>query len=68
MAKTIALIELETRIREIESTLLPPINPLGIYSNAEQDSIRAFVLLCHAENDADRKLSGHRLHNRKNVC
>ncbi len=49
MAKTSALIELEARIRTIEVTLLPKINPLGIYTDAEQDSIRAFVLLCHAE-------------------
>ncbi|MBL0076368.1 MAG: hypothetical protein IPP41_10680 [Rhodocyclaceae bacterium] len=49
MGKTSALIELETRIGDIETTLLPKVNPLGFYTEAEQDSIRAFVLLCHAE-------------------
>lgn len=49
MAKTSALIALECRIRTIDGALLPKINPMGIYTDAEQDSIRAFVLLCHAE-------------------
>ncbi len=49
MGKTSVLVELENRIKEIESNLLPKINPLGTYTDAELDSIRAYVLLCHAE-------------------
>lgn len=49
MAKTNALIELETRINVLEGALVPTVNSLGIYTNAELDLIRAYVLLCHAE-------------------
>ncbi|MCD7972667.1 MAG: hypothetical protein LUG18_08360 [Candidatus Azobacteroides sp.] len=43
---------LETRIRELETNLLPPSNPLGSYTSKEQDFIRAYCLLCHAEIEA----------------
>lgn len=49
MAKTASFIELEARIKTIESNMMPAVNALGIYSDAEIDSIHAFVLLAHAE-------------------
>lgn len=49
MAKTNALIELEARINVLEGALIPTVNSLGIYTDAELDLIRAYVLLCHAE-------------------
>lgn len=49
MAKSNALIELEARINVLEGALMPTVNPLGIYTDAELDLIRAYVLLCHAE-------------------
>lgn len=52
MAKSSRYITLETRVAELENNLLPAVNPLGTYTPKEQDLIRAFCLLCHAEIEA----------------
>ena len=40
---------LEARIAQLDTHLLPPINPSVIYTFQELDSTRAYCLLCHAE-------------------
>ena len=52
MSKSRRLIKLERRVNIIESTFLPPARPSGNYSKKEQDIIRAFLLLTHAEIEA----------------
>ena len=49
MANTKRFNQLEKRIKVIESSYLPKISPTGSYSNKEQDDLRAFLLLIHAE-------------------
>jgi hypothetical protein len=44
--------QLDTRIKEIETNLLPAINIAGNYSNQEIDFTRSYCLLCHAEIEA----------------
>lgn len=41
--------QLENRIDAIESLYLPTIKPTGNYTKKEQDNIRAYLLLVHAE-------------------
>ena len=43
---------LVTRIRKLSNTILPPSKPSNIYTAKEQDLIRAFVVLSHAEIEA----------------
>ncbi|WP_026899355.1 HEPN domain-containing protein [Daejeonella oryzae] len=40
------------RIHQLEAHLLPPINPMGTYTDKDQDLLRAYCLLCHAEFEA----------------
>lgn len=40
------------RINQLGAHLLPPINPIGAYTDRDQDMIRAYCLLCHAEFEA----------------
>lgn len=40
---------LKSRISQLESHLLPQIDPFGAYSLKDQDLIRSYCLLCHAE-------------------
>lgn len=49
MANTKRFNQLEKRITIIENSYLPKISPTGAYSNKEQDDLRAFLLLIHAE-------------------
>ena len=49
MANSQRYIQLEKRVRVIESLYLPPIRPSGNYTPKEQDDIRAYLLLVHAE-------------------
>lgn len=49
MANTKRYSQLSKRIVVIEKSYLPVVNPTGNYSNKEQDDLRAFLLLVHAE-------------------
>ena len=40
------------RIGQLDNHLLPPVNPTGTYTEQDQDLIRSFCLLCHAEIEA----------------
>ena len=44
--------DLKSRISQLESHLLPPIDPSLSYSDKDRDLTRAFCLLCHAELEA----------------
>jgi len=43
---------LVARISQLDSHLLPVVNPTGAYTDKDQDLIRSFCLLCHAEIEA----------------
>jgi hypothetical protein len=43
---------LVARINQLESHLLPLVNTTGAYSDKDQDMIRSYCLLCHAETEA----------------
>lgn len=49
MANSQRYIQLENRIKVIEKLYLPSIKPSGNYTPKEQDDIRAYLLLVHAE-------------------
>ena len=49
MANSTRYNKLSRRITVIESSYLPSVNSLGNYSSKEQDDIRAYLLLIHAE-------------------
>ena len=49
MAKSSRLRQLLSRIYFLEKNLLPRAKPTGNYTKKEQDFIRSYVLLCHAE-------------------
>ncbi|MBD2233937.1 HEPN domain-containing protein [Phormidium tenue] len=49
MANSQRYIQLENRIRVIETLYLPSVRPSGNYTAKEQDDIRAYLLLVHAE-------------------
>lgn len=40
---------LARRIPELQKRFLPPVRPLGDYTRGEQDYVRAFIVLAHAE-------------------
>jgi hypothetical protein len=44
--------QLKTRIDRLERLFLPPPNPVGEYSQDEYDTVRAYIVLCHAEIEA----------------
>lgn len=44
--------QLKSRLNVIENTFLPKIKPTGNYTKKEQDQIRAYLLLNHAEIEA----------------
>ena len=44
--------QLESRIRAIENNLMPKIKPSGNYTKKEQDFIRGYLMLVHAEIEA----------------
>jgi hypothetical protein len=52
MPKSRRLSQLETRITYLERNLLPPPSTTGNYTKIQQDLIRSFVLLVHAEIEA----------------
>lgn len=52
MATSSKFNSLALRIGQLEGHLLPAINPTGAYSDKEQDLIRSYCLLCHAEIEA----------------
>lgn len=52
MPKSRRIKQLESRIAFLESNILPAPNPTGNYSKKEQDLIRSYVLLVHAEIEA----------------
>lgn len=49
MANSLRYIQLENRLKSIETLYLPPIKSSGNYSKKEQDNLRAYLLLVHAE-------------------
>ncbi len=49
MSNTKRYIQLFKRISVIENSFLPNVNSTGNYSNKEQDDLRAYLLLIHAE-------------------
>jgi hypothetical protein len=52
MSNTRRYIQLSRRINTIENAYLPAVNPLGNYSSKQQDDLRAYLLLVHAEIEA----------------
>jgi len=52
MANSLKFVGLESRIQELENNLLPAIEPTAVYSVPEQDLVRSYCLLCHAEIEA----------------
>lgn len=52
MANSLKFTALERRIQELEDNLLPAINPTATYSVSDQDLVRSYCLLCHAEIEA----------------
>ncbi len=52
MANSRRYLQLERRIRAIDNVFIPPIRPTGNYTKKEQDQIRAYLLLVHAEIEA----------------
>ncbi|WPR77701.1 HEPN domain-containing protein [Algoriphagus sp. NG3] len=52
MANSRRYIKLENRVKAIELLYLPATNPTGNYTKKEQDDIRAYLLLVHAEVEA----------------
>ncbi|MCF8239180.1 MAG: hypothetical protein K9I85_13550 [Saprospiraceae bacterium] len=52
MPKSKRLSQLESRITFLERNILPTANPTGRYTKIEQDLIRSYVLLVHAEIEA----------------
>lgn len=44
--------ELAARISQLEIHLLPEIDPTGLYSAKDNDLVRSYCLLCHAEIEA----------------
>ncbi len=52
MSNTRRFIQLDRRINEIESNYLPITRPLGNYTKVENDNLRAYILLIHAEFEA----------------
>lgn len=52
MPKSRRLLQLESRITYLERNLLPPSSPTGNYTKIQQDLIRSYVLLVHAEIEA----------------
>lgn len=52
MANTLRFNQLTTRINIIENSYLPVVNPLGNYTSKQQDDLRAYLLLVHAEIEA----------------
>jgi len=49
MANSMRYNQLENRLKSIETLYLPPIKNAGNYTKIEQDNLRAFLLLVHAE-------------------
>lgn len=52
MANSRRFNQLKSRLTVIEATFLPPIKPTGNYTKKEQDHVRAYLLLNHAEIEA----------------
>lgn len=52
MANSRRYMKLENRVKAIETLYLPAINLTGNYTKKEQDDIRAYLLLVHAEVEA----------------
>jgi len=52
MAISAAYTTTSVRIHQLAAHLLPAINPIGTYTDKDQDMIRAYCLLCHAEFEA----------------
>lgn len=52
MANSRRYIQFKNRIKAIERNLVPPIKPSGNYTKKEQDQIRSYLLLTHAEIEA----------------
>lgn len=49
---TVGFFKLRRRVQLLERRFLPPRRPLGDYTHAQQDFIRALVVLSHAEIEA----------------
>lgn len=52
MANSSRFTQLELRLDQLETNLIPPVNPTGNYSSKELDQTRSYCLLTHAEFEA----------------
>lgn len=52
MAVSAKFTQLQSRISQLETNLLPAIDPTGIYTDKDNDLTRSFCLLTHAEIEA----------------